>query len=176
MENRQRKTRSISGNDQFDGVLLLLMGAVLLIWPSSAVHLAVKVIGGGVALYGIGRCVSWFRSGTSVRNPVDLGISLAIVALGIAMLAKSKFFAGILYLAVGALVAFGVVLIALKLLRMRGGDKQKMILPTVFGAALLVLAVVIFLNPSSLGNFLLRLEGIALLVDGVSTLLVKPHS
>ncbi len=174
MENRQR--RKISGNDQFDGVLLLLFGAILLIWPSSAVHLAVMVIGGGVALYGISRCVAYFRSASSVRNPVDLGISLALTALGIAMLAKSKFFAGILYLAVGALVAFGAVLLGLKLLRMRGGDRKRMILPTVFGVLLLGIAITIFLHPSALGNFLLRLQGIGLLLEGLSMLVVRPHS
>ena len=172
----ERKTRNISGNDQFDGVLLLLFGLILLIWPRSAVHLAVMVIGGGIVLYGISRCVTWFRSASSVRNPVDLAIGLALTALGIAMLVKAKFFAGILYLAVGALVAFGVLLIALKLLRMRGEDKKKMILPTVFGVLLLGLAITIFLNPSSLGNFILRLQGIGLLLEGASMLLVKPHS
>ena len=174
--SEEKRTRRVTGNDSIDGLLLLLLGLILVIWPQSAMHVVVMILGGAIALFGVARCVVFFQPGMTGRQGKDLLGAVIMVVLGIAMLVKSGFFVGILYLIIGAVVALGCVLMGLKVLRLRGGDKLQQILATVFGVALLILAVLIFVNPSSLGSFLFRLQGIALLVEGVSMILVKPRT
>lgn len=166
-ERRERKR--LPGGEAGDGLLLVLLGAVLLLWPEELLHVVVMIVGGALVLLGGLSCVRYFRSEVKVSRSLIIGIIMA--ALGVAMLCASGFFAGILYLAVAALVAFGVFLMARKVLQR--GERRQTILATVFGVALLVLAVLIIIHPSSFGNFLLRLQGIALIVEGAAILIVK---
>ena len=168
-ENRSKK--QLTGNDSIDGLLLILLGGVLLLWPETLLHVAVMIVGGALVLMGVLACVRYFRSKERILRGLIIGLLMA--ALGIAMLCASDFFASILYLAVAAMTAFGVVLMAMKVLQR--GEKKQTILAIVFGVALLVLAVLIVIKPASFGNFLLRLEGIALIIEGASMLIVKPR-
>lgn len=170
MADKNSKKR-LTGNDSIDGLLLILLGGVLLLWPQTLLHIAVMIVGGALVLMGVLACVRYFRSKDRVLRGLIIG--LAMTALGIAMLCASDFFASILYLAVAALAAFGVVLMVMKIFQR--GEKKITILAAVFGVALLVLAVLIVVKPASFGNFLLRLEGIALIIEGASMLIVKPR-
>lgn len=173
-EKRIAPRKALSDPSKADGVLLVLAGLALLLWPASVLHVLVRILGGAVLLYGAFRCVLWFRANASTRNGLDLALGLGIALLGLALLIFPAFFEKILFLVIGAVTAYGAVLLGLKLLRLRGGDRKKQIVTAIFGVALLALAVLIFVNPSSFGHFLLRLQGLALLLQGVSSLLLKP--
>ena len=69
-------------------LVLIVTGAVLLIWPQLVLDLAVTITGIALIVLGIGLGISWYRGGmVGGKGYVTLAESLLAVLAGIVMLA-----------------------------------------------------------------------------------------
>ncbi len=76
------------------------------------------------------------------------------------------------YIVDAILLAYGAVVMIVRAIRIRNGNKNAFILSLVLGLVTLVLAVVIFLHPALIANILMQLTGIALIIEGLALLIV----
>ncbi len=76
------------------------------------------------------------------------------------------------YIVDAILLAYGAVVMIVRAIRIRNGNKNAFILSLVLGLVTLVLAVVIFLHPALIANILMQLTSIALIIEGLALLIV----
>ena len=63
-------------------------------------------------------------------------------------------------------------MIIVRAVRMKGGNQNKFRLSLILGIVTLVLAVVVFVHPTLLANLMMQTAGIAMIVEGISLLIV----
>ena len=168
------KIKNVFKSMVFDGVVLILVGIVLLLWPDDTMDLIFKIMGGVCAVVGLVHCIIFFTRKPEQRNIVDLIIGIVQIALGIVMLVKSDFFRSFFYLVIGVLAVYICILMAIQFFRIsKTEDKIRHTAALIFGLVLLALAVVVFINPKELiGSFVIRLHGISMIVSGLSLIFV----
>lgn len=156
----------------FDGIVLVLSGIALIIWPGTALGIIVRVIGAVFALLGIIKIIVFFVNKNKDRKATDLFIGLVQLALGAALIIKPDFFISFFYVVMGIILVYGSVLMFIRAVRLRKQKGPMFVLALIFGFLMLALAVVIFINPAVFANFITVLYGISLVCEGLAMLIV----
>ena len=94
------------------------------------------------------------------------------IAVGIFAIAKAEFLASNSLIVVAILLAYGAIVMIARAVRMKDGDQNKFRLSLILGIVTLVLAVVVFVHPAVLANLMMQATGIAMIVEGISLLIV----
>ncbi len=153
------------------GVVGIVVGAFLILWPNVALNLAVGIAGVAVAVLGL---ISGYRA-IRRRRPVAFGRSLVDVAVGVALVVVSSFSADLIALALGVgLVARGLLdeVMAYRLAR----SKAPWIWLAFQGLAQIVTGIAVVLLGDGVVVLILLLVGATWLIGGLLTIamLVAP--
>ena len=159
----------------FDGILLILLGLVLLIFPDTSLSTFCMVAGVVLAIMGLVKIIFFAANLGGVRRGVDIPIGLAQIALGVALIVKPGFFISLFQIVVGVILVYGSLLMVTRAFRLREVRGPLFTLSIVFGVLTLVLGVVILVNPAQTAAFIVQLMGAALVVEGLSLVIVM-HS
>lgn len=153
------------------GVVGVVIGAFLILWPNVALNLAVAIVGAAVAALGL---VSGARA-IRRRRPAALGRSLVDVAVGVALVVVSSFSADLIALALGlGLLARGLVdaVMVYRLVRSRA----PWVWSALRGLAQIVTGIAVVLLGDGVVVLILLLVGATWLIGGLLTIamLVSP--
>ena len=160
----------------FDGLLLIALGIVMLVWPNTALKTVCIVAGAIVAVMGVIKIVAFFTNKSGERSAMDIVRGVVLLAVGIALMVASGFFIGVFQYVVGVILAYGAILMFVQAFMLRKEKGALMILSLVFAIITTVLAVVIFMNPTGFAAFMMQLEGISLIVEGLAMIIVLRKS
>ena len=94
------------------------------------------------------------------------------IAVGIFTAVKAEFLASHFPIVAAILLAYGAIVMIVRAVRIKDGDQRKFILSLVLGIVTLVLAAVVFAHPAMLANLMMQTAGIAMIVEGISLLIV----
>ena len=166
------KTKKLLSNYLFDGILLIILGIIILVWPDGSRKILCIAIGIVLGIMGIIKCITYFVNKNGDHQVKDLLIGILQLGCGIALIAASDFFITVFQYITGIILVYGAIVMLVQAYRSRGEKKSKMILSIVFACITIILAIIIFINPASFGTFMTQLYGISLIVAGLAMVIV----
>ena len=115
-----------------------------------------------------------FMKNNEDRVAGDILTAVFELAVGIALLVKGELFVQSFYLIVGALLAFGAVLMLIHAFITRKERNQLFIITLIFAVITAALAVIVFINPTDAWNVevVKKIQGVSLIVEGLAMLVV----
>ena len=156
-----------------DAILLIALGLVMLIWPQWSLQIIFKWVGIGFIVMGLIKGLIYFsRKEKKERSSSDLLVGCLQLAVGIFAIAKAEVLASHFPIVAAILLAYGAIMMIVRAVKMKDGDQKTFILALVLGIVTLVLAVVVFAHPAMLANLMMQTAGIAMIVEGISLLIV----
>ncbi len=156
-----------------DAILLIALGLVMLIWPQWSLQIIFKWVGIGFIVMGLIKGLIYFsRKEKKERSVSDLLVGCLQLAVGIFAIAKAEVLASHFPIVAAILLAYGAIMMIVRAVKMKDGDQKTFILSLVLGIVTLVLAVVVFAHPAMLANLMMQTAGIAMIVEGISLLIV----
>ncbi len=155
-----------------DGVLLVLLGLAMLLWPGESLRVLCTGIGIALAALGLIKLIVFLAGRGGERSAGDLLVGLIQIALGAALILRADFFIGIFQIVTGVLLLYGSILMFVQAFLLRRTRGVLFVLALVFACVTAVLAVVILLNPVQFAAFITQLHGVSLIVEGAGMILV----
>ena len=157
----------------FDAILLIALGLVMLIWPQWSLQIIFKWVGIGLIATGLIKGLIYFtKKDKNERSTPDLLVGIAQLAAGIFVVVKAEFLASHFPIVAAILLFYGAIMMIVRAVRMKDGDQKKFKLSLILGIVTLVLAVVVFVHPAMLANLMMQTAGIAMIIEGISLLIV----
>ena len=165
------KVTSIFKSYLFDGLLLVALGVIMLIWPGEA--LQILCIGGGVLLIVVGLIKGiYFFVNKENGKVIYLIIAIAEIALGIALIIEWEFFIKAFQFITGIILIYGSGLMFVRAIALRHEKGPMFVLSIIFGVLILVFAALILLNPLVFAEFVTQLHAVALILEGLSMIII----
>lgn len=158
--------KSIKGSFGLTAGIFIIIGLVLLIFPGIALSLACIIIGIVALVYGIMRIVNYTKD-SSAAPALDLVIGLALAIFGVVLIFVPNFFSGLISIVLGIYFVVEGFADAKRALDMKKAGYSKWVIPFVIALVVVALGVLIIVNP--VATWLVRILGIAMIVEGVST-------
>ncbi len=155
-----------------EGVLMIVLGVLMLIYSGSVIDALCRIVGILLIVFGGLQAVSFFMDKDKAKLPQTLLTGLLLLGLGIALASAPKTFANILFVIVGVLLLYGSVLMLANAYNLRKTKGPLFLLSLILGLITLALGVVILFNPDGFKSFIVTLQGIALIVEGISMIAV----
>ena len=156
-----------------DAVLLIILGIVMVAWPQGALETIFKWIGIGLIVLGAIKVILYFtKKDSRQRSLIDLIVGIIQIIAGIFFIAKSGFLVGFFPTVAAILLGYGAIVIIIRAIEMKDGNKNAFTLSLVLGIVTLVLAVIIFVHPVALANIMVQAAGISMIIEGIALLIV----
>ena len=153
-------------------IVYIVIGLILVIWPSTARQIIIYAIGAAALLYGGFRIVEFFVRKEHLSGTIQLGVALGIACmlLGLFLIFKVDLVVSLLAAVIGVAVIVDSVLrlqIALNL-RHIGGRYWAVLLVT--SLVTLGLGILLLFNPFTVIKVATIVGGVLLIIDGGCTL------
>ena len=165
-----KKVSAALKNYIVDALALIALGLVLLIWPKGALETIFKWIGTGLIVLGAIKAVSFFVKKEN-RSGFGLLVGLVQIAVGIFFVARPGFLVAFFPTVAAILLGYGAIVMIVRALKLKDGNKNAFTLSLVLGIVCLVLAAVIFVHPVLLANVMVQAAGVSMIIEGVSLLI-----
>lgn len=154
-----------------DAIALIVLGLVMVIWSDSALETIFRWVGIGLIVLGAIKGVSFFVKKKD-RSVIDLLVGIVQIAVGIFFAVKPDILAAHFPTVAAILLAYGAIVILIRAIRLKDGNRNTFILSLVLGIVCLVLAVIVFVHPSFLTDVMVPAAGVSMIVGGISLLIV----
>ena len=156
----------------FDGIIIALLGLAMLIWPNEALKVLCYVSGGLLAVMGFIRLALFLMSSKEEKTFSVLILALVQLAAGLVLILAADFFVEIFFVVTGLLLAYGAILMFVRMIQLRRIKGSMFYFSLVFGIINLIFAVLILINPEQFASFSTRLQGAALVIEGIGMIIV----
>ena len=164
------KIKTAIKNHGLDGILLIVAGLIMLLWPEASLRILCIVMGIILIIIGAINLLSYFFNKYAEVKKDTLIYSSAAVVLGILMIVLSRFFVSVFLVIVGLVLLFGCFMLFRRAYQLRDVKDKDFVVSLVLGIVILILGVVMIINPVGTGSFVVRLIGIALIIMGIAAL------
>ncbi len=157
----------------FSSLLSIVLGLVLLLFPSITIQVVCYLLGGLAMIYGIGRIIRYARQGDAYPELFrgDLMIGLFLIAIGIFIVFRIEFVAGFIPVIFGiALLASGIGGVQRAMDAKRAGYERWLLL-LALAALTIALGLVLALNPFASAQVAVAVIGASLIYDGITDML-----
>ena len=162
-----------AGKIRWDGVILMLLGLFMLIFPGASVKIVCIILGIALIVMGIMLIISYVKERNIAPIKSNLYAGIGMIVLGILVFIFSDFFVSILLIAFGLILLYGCYVLFRQAYEMSDQKGKDFFLPLIMGIIILVLGILMVTNPAGSAAFVARMCGIALLVEGFSFLISK---
>ncbi len=162
--------KSIRNSLAVTSVLYIILGVVLMIFPSTALELACTFIGVVTLVYGAVRIVSYFRDGSSYADRFDLFFGVLLAAAGVFLLVCPRFIVSLVPIALGIYILVDSFTAMKKALDMKALGFGKWWVSFLVAVLLAVFGVVMIVDPFGTAASLVVFIGWGFVFDGVYTL------
>ena len=166
------KTKGFLRSYTFDGIMFIILGCFMLLWPEIFLNSLCIFLGSFVGFVGLVRLITFFVSERGTRIAADLVSGVLLLGFGIALIAVPSFFIRIYQYITGAVLIYGAILLFIQSYRMRDVKGSRFILSTILGVIIIILAVIIIVNPEAFARNMTQINGISLIIDGISMVLI----
>ena len=156
----------------FDGILLIILGVVLVIWPDTSLSTFCALAGVVLAIMGLVKLVFYLANVGGIRRWVDIPVGIVQFLLGASLVIWPTFFINLFQIVVGIVVVYGSLLLIIRAVQLRTMGGPLFVSSVVFGILTLILGVIIIMNPAQFASIMVQLEGVALIVEGIALVAV----
>lgn len=170
--------KSIRNSLVLTSLLYMILGAVLITLPGSALTLACTLIGIVTLIYAGIRIISYFQDGGSYANRFDLFVGVLLAATGVFLLVCPQLVVSLIPIALGIYILVDSFTAMKKALDMKALGFEKWWISFLVALVLALFGVLMICNPFGTMASLVVFIGWAFIFDGVYTLvntLVAAH-
>jgi uncharacterized membrane protein HdeD (DUF308 family) len=151
--------------------LYVVLGAVLLAWPSTSVKMICYGLGFAMVVLGITYGIIYFtKDNLSGFLQMDLVIGIVCLAFGIFILLNPTFLSTVLPFAMGIILLLGAVVKIQSSLNMKRLKFSKWYLVLICALIIVVLGIVLLCNPFEEERYMVLYIGGCLILDGMTNL------
>jgi uncharacterized membrane protein HdeD (DUF308 family) len=152
-------------------VLYVVLGAVLMAWPSTSVRMICYGLGFALVVLGITYGIIYFtRDNQEGFLQMDLAIGIVCLAFGVFILLNPTFLQTVMPIAMGIILLLGAVVKIQNALNMRRLRVQRWYLLLICALLIIALAIVLLLNVLQQEHVMVLYIGGCLLFDGMANL------
>ena len=156
----------------FEGILLILLGVAVIIWPQGALKTLCIVIGIVLGVMGIIKIVSFFVDKTNSKDAWDIILGGLLLGLGVALCVASGFFITLLQYITAFILLYGAIILLVQTIRLSNKRGIGFVLAIVFSFLMFALAIIIFINPMEFASFITILYGISFIIEGIALIFI----
>lgn len=152
-------------------VVIILLGILLMVFPTGSIEFVTMIIGIGVLVWGIGKLVGFFLSRDVIAVRFDLAGGLLMTMLGIFVIFNPAGLAGFVLSVTGiAILVDSIFKIQAALSAKHAGLPrwQAVLIPAIIAC---IGGVLIVFNPFGAARLLVRVIGISVIVSGITNLI-----
>lgn len=163
--------KSFAGNHVLTGLILIIFGIILLIWPGSTLDIVCKIVGAAVLIAGIVGVAEGLAG--KRRDPAavaNFAGNVVAVVVGILLIAFSGAVVSILPFVLGILMVIYSAVEIFSSIKAAGGIQTGRLIVSVLE---LILGILIMTNPFGTMEVLIRVLGIGVIIAGVTRLMDK---
>ncbi len=165
------ETKKFSRSYILLSALYVVLGIVLLLWPTSSVQMICYTLGFIMVVLGITYGILYFTKDrlTGVLQ-MDLVIGIICLAFGAFILLNPEFLASVMPFAMGIILLLGAVVKIQSAVNMKRLAFQKWYLVLLMAFVMLILAAILLWNPFSGERAMILYTGACLVADGLTNL------
>lgn len=154
-------------------VAIFAVGLVFLLWPGTSVTVLARIVGALVLLAGIAKVFGYFSNDLyHIAFQFDFSLGILDAALGALILIFPSWFAGYLAVCLALFVIVDGVVTVQNAIEARRFGIGKWWLLLLCGILSVAIGVAALLRPLTTSELMMRLTGIALMLDGVQNIAV----
>ena len=168
----QHERKTYYRNYIFDGILLVLLGLAMLIWPDKALKVLCYFTGGLIAVMGLIRLAIFMFNEKNNRKVFDLAVGIFQLALGFSLILAVDFFVSLFFVVTGLILAYGAFLMFYRAFQLRKDGGSMFVLSLVFAIITLIFTVIVIINPPAFADFATHIQGAALIIEGLGMTIV----
>lgn len=162
------KIKKLLNSYVFDGLLLIALGVVMLLWSGAPLKILCNIIGIIIIVLGAIKVISFVTNKHGDRKPLNMLVGLLQFMAGLILIGKADFFVTFFQYITAFLLLYGSILLFWQAYKLRYEKGTMFTASIAFACITLVLAVVMALNPAALASFITQLNGFSLIVEGLA--------
>lgn len=167
----EAKIKNILSSHFFEGVVLILFGLIMLLWPSTA-KVVISVLLGIILLILGALLVLGFLRSYSTAHPMSLFAGLLAFALGLEMIIHPSTFIVVVQVVMSITLIYSSILLILQAYRLRSERGTLFYVTIAFAVAALAFAVLILIKPLGVAKVFIQFKGFSLILEGLAALFV----
>lgn len=153
----------MKNQSRLSGILMLIFGIILLIWPGSTLLAFCQLIGWCLIIVGAVEIISSITGNTDVTNAAGGAVALIV---GIVFIARPYSVMSILPFLIGLIITIAGVVLLIKVI-VRREQGMGAILSIIGGVIVVVVGILFMFNPFSTIKLLMIVLGIILIYFGI---------
>lgn len=165
------KMKKLLNSYLFDGLLLIALGIVMLLWSGVPLKVLCSIIGIVLIVLGAIKAISFIANKDKNRAITSMLVGILQLVAGIILIEKSDFFVGFFQYITAILLLYGCILLFWQAYKLREEKGTMFTASIVFACVTLVLAIVMFANPAALASFITQLNGVSLIIEGLAMII-----
>lgn len=154
-------------------ILMIVIGLVLMVWPGHVMTSVLTILGIALLAGGGISILSWRKNGNERVGALRLAEAIVMVAVGLAILIKPKFFISIIPTVIGVVVVFNGILNLAQALELKRGGYENWTSTMILAVVTLALGLVVLFNPFSTMELFVIAIGAVILYNGASNLWIE---
>ncbi len=164
----QETLKSLFKSAVFDGALLIVFGLILVLFPRVSLQVLCAVLGAILIAMSILKFVALPNIPGTFGRAMEALVALIELVLGFALIVQADFFISLFQVIIGVVLVFGSLLLLFHAYEIRSLGGSWFVCSIVAGVLVLALGVLVILNPAEFAEIAFQLQGIALIIEGVS--------
>ncbi|MCR5809069.1 MAG: DUF308 domain-containing protein [Clostridiales bacterium] len=170
-QNVETRIKELLSSHFFEGAMLLLFGAIMLLFPAPSKKIICIIMGCVLLLIGLILAVDFFRSRGRVHPMVLFGGLLALV-LGVQMAVSPSSYLILVQAVLSITLVYTSVLLNIQAYSLRYERGRLFVITVAFSILAVAFAAVMLIKPLGEGNALIRIKGLSLIMEGLAALFV----
>ena len=161
-------------NSGINAFIFLSLGLLLLLFPVESLSIAGYLVASILLLSAIGYCIKLYKNKGIKTNGdiIYLIISIAFIAISISIFVDPTWIIRVINILVGLLLIISSGTNIMELMKYKKDRTTSWWIYFSISTLILILGIIVIANPLFLAKVLTRLEGISLIIDTLTTLLL----
>lgn len=163
--------RKLQSSPAILSIVLIVLGLILAIWPRATLNIAVTVLAIGLLIGGVSSFLAWQRNKQST-TPVDGVIGAAAAIGGLVLLIWPSLIINIIPTVLALAILFNGLVNLFKALDLKKVGHPSWPSSLVMAVITIVAAIFVFANPAFIANNIVRVVGLVLIYNGLTSLFI----
>lgn len=155
-----------------DGIALIVLGLILMIWSEFSLLALFKWIGIALIVIGGFKGVLYFLKNKKEQSLISLIVGVLQIAAGIALIVKSGTLTQYFPIVAAVILCYGAIMMIFQALKLRDRENKAFTVSFVLSLISLILAVIVFVHPAVLIDVMMQASGAAMIFEGIAMLYV----
>jgi len=170
-----KEFKLVKWNSSINAIIFLILGFLLLIYPKESLNIGGYLIASILMLAGLSFIIRMIRNKGIETNgeAINLVLSIGSIALSITIFTDPTWIIRMINVFVGIILILSSLMNLLELLKYKNNKTTSWYIYVIFSTLILITGIVVIINPLFLTKIIIRIEGCALIINTLHTLLVS---